>query len=899
MKRKLRSKRQNDRGSALLVSLMVIVGLSLLGLGFVTISETETVIAKNQQGALQTLAVAEAGGKLVVEWFQDPTWAVTVGGCPSNNPATNANIGAIKTTRKYPIGSTVPSGVYKPSATDLLFDKPYRPGASDRFWADENTGDIVINRTTDATTIDNVNNILLGTTPDDRRGGEITEIRVYAPPMAGGSLVGNGTNNPDGTPQQFWSGQTAQRFGVATIKVTAVLFRDPSLTGANRTAPANIMATHAVRLVIGELPLPIPGGPIQSNTSISFGGDFIVHWGNETSTQTLTNKRNPSSLPWANAYERSHIEHGYEPGSSVATVTITNGGSGYTSNPTVTIDVPCTWNAAGNNCVPCNAGAGCVRASASATVSGGVVTAVTFANAAAHGAGYMALPDTINGVATGQTNWGPTVTFSGGGGTGASAIASVGAEVWPILTTASNFDNADYFHEVLNKPFEDLWFGSRAGGNNQACGTNTSPMCNSYSFANDEQSTANAPYTFQTQNVNNYPYQKKVVFPSIKYDFWKRIASQGRGYKGIYYFKYDKVNGGFMKGGSGTSKPMAYWANSLPMTNGKGGSGLGPGVYFFDTVDAVNPQTLTGSTRTAQLTPSEVWKASDFNGAFLMVGFIYVNATSWGTDGSGSAPTSVQANFPGEPFRDIGYPLWDKTKGDWDKTCGGQICRTGAGDGIFSCQELNGNNQCDIVVMPAPAYRAYDPAMTTSPAGTGWVVKTWKSDPVATIDYGQPCTIPLPTYDGTNARASDCSEPHEPYLNIIFPATDCKQGSNCLTVGWEAPGSQTYRPKITDINGNPVSCASPTQANCTSNARDNDGALVPLSVMLDGVFYNEGDYKSQGNDTFYGSLLIQGGVTGTGTPDIWFDEKLIKGTWAPPNMPRVIVYNEQTDEQQQ
>ena len=52
-----------------------------------------------------------------------------------------------------------------------------------------------------------------------------------------------------------------------------------------------------------------------------------------------------------------------------------------------------------------------------------------------------------------------------------------------------------------------------------------------------------------------------------------------------------------------------------------------------------------------------------------------------------------------------------------------------------------------------------------------------------------------------------------------------------------------------------------------------------------------------GNSAFYGSLLIQGVVSGTGTPDIWFDEKLIKGSWAPPNMPRVIVYNVQTDEE--
>ena len=45
-------------------------------------------------------------------------------------------------------------------------------------------------------------------------------------------------------------------------------------------------------------------------------------------------------------------------------------------------------------------------------------------------------------------------------------------------------------------------------------------------------------------------------------------------------------------------------------------------------------------------------------------------------------------------------------------------------------------------------------------------------------------------------------------------------------------------------------------------------------------------------------VLIQDDVIkGNGTVDVWFDEKLIKGSWAPPNMPRVIVFNEQTDEE--
>src|SRR5882724_3983711 len=100
---------------------------------------------------------------------------------PNNILAKNANVDKIKVTRVLqadPIaGTTAYSGTYKPDANILLFDKPYRPGPSDRFYGDENTGDVVINRTTDAKTIDAFNDVLLGKNPEDKAQGEITEIR--------------------------------------------------------------------------------------------------------------------------------------------------------------------------------------------------------------------------------------------------------------------------------------------------------------------------------------------------------------------------------------------------------------------------------------------------------------------------------------------------------------------------------------------------------------------------------------------------------------------------------------------------------------------------------------------------------------------------------------------------
>ena len=690
MKKMRRSKRllKRDRGSALLVSLMVIVGLSLLGLGFVAISETESAIARNQQNVLQTQALAEAGAKLVVEWFQNPTWAQAAGGLPLNTSA-NANLAAIKVTRV----SGDYSGVYKPSSTAMLMDKPYRPDPENRFYADENTGDIVINRKTDLATITNVNTILFGSNAEDTRSGEITEIRIFAPPIVGGALTSNGALNPDGTPQQFWSGP-AQRFGVATIKVTATQFRDPL---GDKSAVSNIVSQHAVRLVVGELPLPIPAGPIQGNANVSFGGNFQVHWGLETSTGDLNTSVRRIALPWGNAFERPHFEHGYEPGTAVDSISIVSGGSGYTAVPVIQI------------------GDG-TKAKATAILTGGSVTGVTMT---AYGTGYdMQNP--------------PAITLTGGGGgVGASLQANVGSEVWP--QTLGGFDNKDFFHETLGKDFEDPWYGARAIGDNDTDGTTqspNSPMCYTYDIKADELSTDNPSWAFQWQSVNNYPWQKRIVFPVIKYEYWKKIAKQGRGYKGIYYFSYSGA-GLFQRFNGGTAQTMSYWANSLVST----GSGLGAGFYFFDTVDGSNPQSLTGAAKTAVLTPAESWNSNDFGKGFLMQGFVYMNTSSFGTTGNGKAP-ALDGNYPGEPFRDIGYPIWDTAKNAW-KQCpdlSGIPCRGGTGDGVFSCQDLNNNGKCDIVVMQSPGWVSNDPGtvahaapVTMSNGNTLYIEKTWKS----------------------------------------------------------------------------------------------------------------------------------------------------------------------------
>ena len=269
-----RKQRHRDRGSALLVSLMVMVGLSLLGLSFVAISETENAISVNERNKTQTTTVAEAGAKAVVQWFQDPNTANARGLLPTNT-------GLFKTIRVV----NAYTGVYKPPPA-LLFDTPFGPREPDMFYGSEERPDILIvrGRNPESTTFLNNFNANMFYNNDH---GEVVAIRVYAPPIVGGNLV-NG----------FWVG--GQRYGVATISVTAERRR-------NREDANTVMSQSICRLVVAPFPLPGPSGAIQAIGGIDTNGAYEVHWGAVESEQTATNtyiKRESTAFPWFDAYDR-------------------------------------------------------------------------------------------------------------------------------------------------------------------------------------------------------------------------------------------------------------------------------------------------------------------------------------------------------------------------------------------------------------------------------------------------------------------------------------------------------------------------------------------------------------------------------------------------------------------
>jgi hypothetical protein len=119
-----------------------------------------------------------------------------------------------------------------------------------------------------------------------------------------------------------------------------------------------------------------------------------------------------NKLYYADGASNLHFTDGtnyYRQGTSVLAITVTNDGTGYTSTPTVTISAPSLTYG--------------TTATAVATVVSNKVSAITVTNA---GSGYTSAP---------------TVTITGGGGSSATATASVSALAPSGLRLIRNFTN--------------------------------------------------------------------------------------------------------------------------------------------------------------------------------------------------------------------------------------------------------------------------------------------------------------------------------------------------------------------------------------------------------------------------------------------------------------------------
>ncbi|HKY32167.1 MAG TPA: pilus assembly PilX N-terminal domain-containing protein [Candidatus Polarisedimenticolia bacterium] len=313
-----------ENGSALLITMMVMVILTLLGLSYLFLADTENLIAQNQRDSDQLLFVAEAGARMVKAMFDRPPY-----GAPSDpnsvlyrflntydmrnsayydraqrifdhdNDPNTADVAADGTSGRpyYRQGLTVDPNL---PAYLSFFDKPYRGSAVAAFMGTEAGPDLILqsnsldpNASGSLDLLDQLNGALLADQPNT---GRIQRIDIYAPPV----IMVNGTPT---------------RYGIATVKVTAAKFRHLGEVGGVKvtTPTSRQVAERVVKMVLNEAPYPGPAGPLQSCQGISTNGAFAVRWGTTTSIVDTTispseaqlKNRAAQSVPWAT--QKSYI----------------------------------------------------------------------------------------------------------------------------------------------------------------------------------------------------------------------------------------------------------------------------------------------------------------------------------------------------------------------------------------------------------------------------------------------------------------------------------------------------------------------------------------------------------------------------------------------------------------
>ena len=272
--------RRGEEGSALILAALVTVILSLLGLSYLMMAQTENTIAENERNSAAAMYVAEAGARMVAGWFNDPTttgYLVPTAADVDRTKRVFDHDNNTGTARVLGVSGDAAKPLYKDSTFTAsgIFDRPYRSALADTLMGVE-TGtdsnpsyadkgpDLIVNDSFLTT----INNTLFPNYPAPWLRARVTHIEVYGPPLIS-------------------IGGTLTRMGVATVKVVAGVFMYPG------TASERQVATRVVKAVVNEIPVPGPVGPLQSCSTLAYTGDFQIHWGTGSS---IGNADLPSNL---------------------------------------------------------------------------------------------------------------------------------------------------------------------------------------------------------------------------------------------------------------------------------------------------------------------------------------------------------------------------------------------------------------------------------------------------------------------------------------------------------------------------------------------------------------------------------------------------------------------------
>ncbi len=870
--------RDGEHGSALIISMMIMVILTMLGVTFAVLAAQEERISVNSRDHQQTLYAAEAVVEIAKTWFNDPDTATNPMKPLSNqmryelrkgraysgswkNPDERAATDVFPTTDTDAgldgsNGNIYTGGTLGGLSGESRFDKPFRGPTSVQLWGRQNTPDVLIckDATLDVDGLANIGGladcqtVASGTDPmhtyvnrvnqllaSMSTGGhstrdfgtiELEQVRVYRPPV-------DFTLN--------------LRYGIATVEATAV-----------KRVRNQIVSRRTVREVLQEVPFPGPSGAIESEGEISAAGSSGVHWGSVVSSATTDDISLPGksgNFPDASVGRDSPYRFGYH----------------HTINP------------------------------AAFTNQG--TQAGTIANWMTEALGITKSGQAQN---TSDTGSPPSKTYAAG---------KVG-DPWLLFRARRRII-------VGGTPLP------------------TSPQPYTFRANTDNSGTINNQSEFNKKSENNWShmFQFQIVrFPPMDYQLWKDVAQSGQ--NGMNYFKWS-AGTNYRRDGTGAAQTWTAWLNQyktgvffFDTTNSvrpadicktapndatcnltgthawttnlyvegfiylnskifdSAGAGGGttkecnmPGEVFLD--DGIDLHTSSQTVGDDCL----CIRYDETKGCTIGVrpiGWRDANFTCTGADGDdcqcapnvlkntdngSSAADMAVAKREAETFRN---GVWDSDLNndgisDVSQTIVGTTPwnnfisnNNGANEGF-----TGGHGYAPGIVPGYPTPRRIRQGQeNVTPTRKDWMRDSRFQNHFAAVSG----------WNATHGR-----QVHEPFLNFDSPATNTTPGTwandHNLTVDFRSQDEPVARDSANVI------------VKRTTRSRDATGALMNLDLHINGVFYCEGQYTGTGNMKVYGSLLMRKGYAGTGSVDVWFNEGLIKGDFPPKawKLPRVYA----------
>jgi hypothetical protein len=278
-----------ERGSAMILAVLVMAILTLLGMSYLLMADTENKIAENEKLSAQALYFGEGVTREVKRWFDRPPYSA-MGDVNLMQPT----VAVMDRTRRHidldgagPLAAVPADGstawpLYKVDvdrdgdSNDDIFDKPYRAALGDMFVGTADQPDVSMDRawsSATATFLDDLADKIMPGFPAGAAGilARIKEIKIYGPPYV---HAGAGA----------WT-----RYGVATVSTRVQILRNPGATDEQ------IMADRTMTAVLNETPFGGVFGPLHSCDELGWNNAFKVHWGPATAGTTANLPTGPGN----------------------------------------------------------------------------------------------------------------------------------------------------------------------------------------------------------------------------------------------------------------------------------------------------------------------------------------------------------------------------------------------------------------------------------------------------------------------------------------------------------------------------------------------------------------------------------------------------------------------------